>query len=171
MLNLLQSADNLPNVLHDLGKNKKKANDTWILQAAIDQCVTTPACITDEFKKPQLSTHIVDKFHSYTQAATVNKITDGIMPFNITFMIEPVAQAMATKLECLKAMELGRMAMSYSYAEIFLKSNLHFPANTTACTYRLATHSLLVDISHVGNTMPLLSCTVIAFRPYSHICS
>ena len=84
MLNL-QSADNLPNMLCDLGKNKKKADDTWIQRA------TTPACITDEFMKPQLSTHIVDKFHSYAWAAMGNEITDRIMPFNIAFMIEPAA--------------------------------------------------------------------------------
>ena len=36
--------------------------------------------------------------------------------------------------------------MSYSDAEIFLKSDSHFPADTTACTYRLAAHSLLMDI-------------------------
>ena len=35
--------------------------------------------------------------------------------------------------------------MSYSDANLFLKSDMHFPADTTACTYRLATHSLLVD--------------------------
>ena len=87
----LQSTDDLPNVLHDLGKNKKKAGDTWILQAAINQCVTTPACVTDEFMKPQLSTHIVDKFCSYTWAAMSNEITDGITPFNFAFMIQPAA--------------------------------------------------------------------------------
>ena len=92
MLNL-QSTDDLPNMmLCDLGKNKKKANDTWILQAAIDQHVTTPTCIADEFTKPQLSTLIVDKFCSYAWAATGNnKIMDGIMPFNIAFMIKPAA--------------------------------------------------------------------------------
>ena len=36
--------------------------------------------------------------------------------------------------------------MSYTNAKIFLKNNLHFPADTTTCTYHLATHSLLVDI-------------------------
>ena len=69
MLNL-NSANDLPLVLCELGKNKKKADDTWILQAAINQCATAPACITDKFMKPQLSMHIVDKFHSYTWAAT-----------------------------------------------------------------------------------------------------
>ena len=61
----LQSTDDLLSVLHALGKNKKKADDTWILQAALDQCATTPACIANEFTKPQLSTHIIDKFCSY----------------------------------------------------------------------------------------------------------
>ena len=53
---------------------------------------------------------------------------------------------MAMKLEPLKAVESGGTAMSYSDAEIFLKNDLHFPANTTMCTYHLTTHSLLVDI-------------------------
>ena len=125
MLNL-QSADDLPNVLHELGKNKKKADDTWILQAAIDQCATTPTCVANEFMKPQLSTHIIDKFHSYAWAATGNEIMDGITLFNIVFMIKPAAQTMATKLEHLKAVESGGTAMSYTNAKIFLKNVLHF---------------------------------------------
>ena len=36
--------------------------------------------------------------------------------------------------------------MSYSDADLFLKSDTHFPADTTACAHRLATHSLLMDI-------------------------
>ena len=78
-------------MLCDLGKNKKKANNKWILQAAIDHLVTTPTCITDEFTKLQLSTHIIDKFWSYTWVATGDKIMDGITPFNIVFMLKPVA--------------------------------------------------------------------------------
>ena len=62
----LQSADDLHLMLHDLGKNKKKADNSWILQAAIDQYMTAPACVANEFTKLQLSTHIVDKFWSYT---------------------------------------------------------------------------------------------------------
>ena len=142
----LQSADDLPLMLHELGKNKKKANDSWILQAAINQCVTAPACIANEFMKLQLSTHIVDKFWSYTWAATGNEIMDGITPFNITFMLKSVARSMAMKLDHPKAVELGGTAMSYSDAKIFLKSNSHFSANTTACAYCLAAHSLLMDI-------------------------
>ena len=142
----LHSADDLPLVLRELGKNKKKADDSWILQAAIDQCATTPACIANEFTKPQLSMHIVDKLRSYTWAATGDEITDGITPFNIAFMLELGARPMATKLDRLKAIESGGTAMSYSDAEIFLKSDMHFPADTTACTYHLAAHSLLVDI-------------------------
>ena len=142
----LASADDLPRVLRELGKNKKKADDTWILQAAIDQRATAPACVADEFTKPQLSTHIVDKFRSYTWAATGDELTDGITPFNIVFMLEPGARSMAAKLDRLKAVEAGGTAMSYSDADLFLKSDTHFPADTTACAYRLASHSLLVDI-------------------------
>ena len=65
----LQSSDDLPQVLHDLGKNKKKANDSWILQATIDHRVIAPTCITNEFMKLQLSNHIMDKFQSYTWVA------------------------------------------------------------------------------------------------------
>ena len=31
-------------------------------------------------------------------------------------------------------------------SDLFLKSDTHFPADTTACTYHLAAHSLLMDI-------------------------
>ena len=142
----LQSADDLPDVLHNLGKNKKKANDTWVLQTAIDLCATAPACTADEFTKPQLSMHIIDKFHSYAWVAMGNKVSDDITPFNIVFMIKTAARAMATKLEWHKAVESGWTAMSYSDAEIFLKNGSHFPANITTCAYPLAAHSLLVDI-------------------------
>ena len=87
----LQSADNLPLMLCEIGKNKKKVDDSWNLQAAINQCATAPTCIANELMKPQLSTHIMDKFHSYTWAATGDKITDSITPFNITFMLKPAA--------------------------------------------------------------------------------
>ena len=142
----LQSADDLPLMLHELGKNKKKANDSWILQAAINQCATAPACVINEFTKLQLSTNIVDKFCSYTSwAATGVEITDGITPFNIAFMLKLAACSMTTKVDCLKAVESGGTAMSYSNAKIFLKSNMHFLADTTTCAYHLATHSLLMD--------------------------
>ena len=121
----LQSADDLLDVLHSLGKNKKKANDTWILQAALDQCATAPACIANEFTKPQLSVHIINNFCSYTWATMGNKILDSITPFNIVFMIELAAHAMAMKLEWLKAVESGGMAMSYSDTKIFLKHADH----------------------------------------------
>ena len=97
---------------------------------------------------------------------------DGITPFNIVFMLKPVAQSMAAKLDHLKAVESGGMVMSYSNTEIFLKSNLHFPANTTTCAYHLAAHSLLVDIM-LGehNAFAVTYHHIIVFRPCSHICS
>ena len=52
---------------------------------------------------------------------------------------------MAAKLDHLKAVKSGGMAMSYSNAKIFLKSDSHFLADTTACTYHLAACRLLVD--------------------------
>ena len=45
------------------------------------------------------------------------------------------------------------MAMTYSDAEIFLKNGSHFPADSTACAYHLATHSLLVDLMHDENSL------------------
>ena len=90
--------------------------------------------------------HIVNKFCSYTWAVTGDELTNGITPFNIIFMLEPGAWSMAMKLDCLKAVEAGGTAMSYSNANLFLKSDMHFPANTTTCAYHLAAHSLLMDI-------------------------
>ena len=144
------SMDDLPNMLHDLGKNKKKANNSWILQAAINQCATAPTCIANEFMKPQLSTHINDKFCSYAWVATGNRILmDSITLFNIAFMIKPAAQAMA---------------------KIFLKNDSHFPANTTTCTYQLAAHSLLMDIM-LGEHNAFTVTYITVSRPCSHICS
>ena len=113
----LQSTDYLQEVMHSLGKNKKKANDTWvILQTAIDLHVTTPASVTNKLTKPQLCMHVIDKFCSYAWAATGNEISDGITLFNITFVTEPAARAMAAKVEWLRAVESSRMAMTYSDA-------------------------------------------------------
>jgi hypothetical protein len=36
--------------------------------------------------------------------------------------------------------------MSYANAEMFLKNETSVPGDTAACTYRLAGHSVLVDI-------------------------
>ena len=139
--------------MHSLGRNKKMADDTWVLQAAINLHATAPASIANEFTKPQLSMHVINKFCSYDWVATGNEILDGIMPFNNMFVTELAARAMAMKVECLRAVESGGMAMIYSDVEIFLKSDCHFPADSTACTYHLAAHSLLVDLMLCGNSL------------------
>ena len=36
--------------------------------------------------------------------------------------------------------------MSYADAEVFLKNDASFPGDTASCAYRLAVHSVLVDI-------------------------
>ena len=51
--------------MHSLGKNKRKSDDTWALQTVINLCMTTPTSIADKYTKPQLSMHIINKFHSY----------------------------------------------------------------------------------------------------------
>ena len=100
-----QSRDDLPELLHNLGKNKKKSNNTWVLQTAIDLHATTPTSVANKYTKPQLSIHIIDKFCSYAWVATGNEILDGIIPFNIMFVTKMAASAIATKMECLRAVK------------------------------------------------------------------
>ena len=149
----LASQDDLPDTLRALGRNKKKSEDQLILQMAIDERASAPASTGDEYTKPQLSTHIIDLFRSYAWAATGEELTDGITPFNITFMSEKASKAVAAKVQRLVAVESGGTAMSYSDAELFLKSEASFPGDTASCSYRLAAHSILVDIM-LGPTTP-----------------
>jgi hypothetical protein len=149
----LASQDDLPDTLRALGRNKKKADDQLVLQMAIDERASAPASSADEYTKPQLSTHIVDLFRSYVWAATGEELTDGITPFNITFVSEKASKAVAAKVQRLVAVESGGTAMSYADAEIFLKNDTSFPGDTASCAYRLAAHSVLVDIM-MGPTDP-----------------
>ena len=96
--------------------------------------MTAPTSIADEYTKPQLSTHIINKFCSYAWVATGNEILDSTMPFNISFVTKLATATIARKVECLRAVESGGKAMTYSDAEHFLKTDNHFPANTQACT-------------------------------------
>ena len=84
----LASLDDLPDTLRALGWNKKKSDDQLVLQMAIDERASAPASTADEYTKPQLSTHIIDLFRSYAWAATGEELSDGITPFNITFVSE-----------------------------------------------------------------------------------
>jgi hypothetical protein len=155
----LASQDDLPDTLRALGRNKKKADDQLVLQMAIDERASAPASAADEYTKPQLSTHIIDLFRSYAWAATGEELTDGITPFNITFASETASKAVAAKVQRLVAVESGGTAMSYSDAELFLKNETSFPGDTASCSYRLAAHSVLVDIM-MGPTAPF----AIAYR-------
>jgi hypothetical protein len=149
----LTSQDDLPVTLRALGRNKKKSDDQLVLQMAIDERASAPASTADEYTKPQLSTHIVELFRSYAWAATGEELTDGVTPFNITFVSETASKAAAAKVQRLVAVESGGTAMSYSDAELFLKNEASFPGDTASCAYRLAAHSVLVDIM-MGPTAP-----------------
>ena len=103
--------------------------------------------------KPQLSTHIINKFQNFTWAATGNDILDGITPFNIMFVSEMATRALAAKVDSLSMVEAGGSAMSYADAQAFLNNDASFPLDTSSCAYRLAAHSVLVDIM-MGPTNP-----------------
>ena len=63
----------------------------------INNCAMSPASAANEYTKPQLSTHIINLFRNYAWAATKELlVSDGIMPFNLTFASETAARAMAT---------------------------------------------------------------------------
>ena len=136
-----------------MGCNKKKSNDIHVLLGAIDEWASSPASVANEDTKPQLSTHIINKFRNFTWAATGNNISDGIMPFNITFMSKMATRALAAKVDSLSMVEAGGSAMSYANAQAFLKNDVSFPPDTSSCAYCLAAHSVLVDIM-MGPTNP-----------------
>ena len=99
MLQLLRknSADDLPKLLQDLGRNKKKSDDALVIQMAIDNRAASPASAANEYTKPQLSTHIINLFRNYAWWATTRElVSDGIMPFNLTFTSEAGTRAVAT---------------------------------------------------------------------------
>ena len=132
------SEDDLLETLRALGRNKKKSDDIHVLLGAIDERASSPASAANEDTKPQLSTHIVDKFRNFTWATTGNDISDGITPFNITFVSETAARALAAKLDSLSMVEAGGSAMSYADAQSFLKNDANFPPDASSCAYRLA---------------------------------
>ena len=87
LLNLM-SQDNLPEVLLSLGWNKKKADDSLVLQMAIDNQAASPASMANQYTKPVLSTQIINAFRTYAWAATGELVTNGITPFNVTYVIK-----------------------------------------------------------------------------------
>ena len=78
------SQDDLPELLHALGRNKKKPDNALVLQMVIDNQAMAPASMADEYTKPVLLTQIINAFRTYAWAATGELITDGITLFNIT---------------------------------------------------------------------------------------
>lgn len=48
----LQSEDDLPEALHELAKNKKKSEDTWVPQRAIDDQASAPASAAESTPSP-----------------------------------------------------------------------------------------------------------------------
>ena len=93
-----------------------------MLLGAIDERASSPASTANEDTKLQLSTHIIDKFWNFTWAATGNDISNGITPFNITFISETAARALAAKVDSLSMVEAGGTTMSYADAQAFLKN-------------------------------------------------
>ena len=93
MLRLLDamSQDDLPELLHALGQNKKKLDDALVLQMAMDNQAASLASMADEYTKPILSTQIFDAFWTYAWVTTRELVTDGIMLFNIMYAIETSA--------------------------------------------------------------------------------
>ena len=136
-----------------MGCNKKKSDDIHVLLGAIDEWASLPASVANKDTKPQLSTHIIDKFQNFTWAATGNDISDGIMPFNIMFMSKTAARVLATKVDSLTMVEARGSAMCYADAQAFLKNDMSFLPDTSSCAYHLATRSMLVNIM-MGPTNP-----------------
>ena len=140
------SQDDLLELLHALGQNKKKSDDALVLQMVIDNWAAAPASMADEYTKPVLLTQIINAFYTYAWAATGELITDGITPFNIMFMIKKNARAVALKVSHLVTVESGGAAMSFTDVKQFQESDVKFPVTTAACGHCLAAHSVMVDL-------------------------
>ena len=142
----LMSQDDLPELLHSLGCNKKKSDDALVLQMATENQVASLALTANEYTKPMLSIQIINVFRTYAWAATGELVTNRITPFNITYMIESIACAMAQKVSHLVTVESGGVAMSFADVQEFQQSDMTFLATTTACGHCLAAHSMLMDL-------------------------
>ena len=101
----LMSQDDLPELLHALGCNKKKLDDALVLQMAIDNRAASLVSMAGKYTKPVLSTQIINAFHTYAWAATGELVTDGITPFNITYIIESSTCTIAQKVSHLVTVE------------------------------------------------------------------
>ena len=116
---VLMSQDDLPELLHALGCNKKKLDEALVLQMVIDNRAASLVSTADEYTKSVLSTQIIDAFCTYAWAATRELVTDGITPFNVTYVIESSAQAMAQKVSHLVTVESGGATMSFTKVKEF----------------------------------------------------
>ena len=105
------SQDDLLELLHTLGQNKKKSDDALVLQMAIDNWAASPASMADKYMKPVLSTQIINAFHTYAWAMTRELVMDGIMLFNITYAIKMSARAVALKVLHLVTVKSGGAAI------------------------------------------------------------
>ena len=152
MLNVV-SQDDLPELLHALGQNKKKSDDALVLQMAINKQVASLVSMADEYMKLVLSMQIIDAFCTYAWAATGELVTDGVTPFNITYAIEKSACAMALNVSHSVTVESRGAAMSFADAKQFLESNIKFLATMAACGHCLAAHSIMVDLM-MGEAAP-----------------
>ena len=103
----LMSQDDLPELLHTLGHNKKKSDDALVLQMAIDNRVASLVSMADEYTKLALLTQIINEFHTYAWAATGELVMDGITPFNITYTIKLSVHTVAQKVSQLVTVESG----------------------------------------------------------------
>ena len=149
------SQDDLLEVLHALGRNKKKSDDALVLQSDINSRAALPASTADEYTKPVLSTQIIEAFRTYTWATTRELITDGITPLNIMYAIKTSAQAVTLKVSHMVTVESGGAAMSFTDAKEFQQSDVRFPATTAACGHCLAAHSVMVNLM-MGEMAPFM---------------
>ena len=151
----LMSQDDLAELLHSLGRNKKKSVDALVLQMAIDNQAASPALTANEYTKPVLSTQIINTSRTYAWAAMGELVTDSITPSNVTYAIEPSTHTVAQKVSHLVTVESGGAAMSFADACEVQQSDTKFPATTAACGHCLATHSILVDLM-MGEAAPFM---------------
>ena len=132
MLRLLNvvSQDDLPELLHALGWNKKKSDNALVLQMVINNWAASPASMVDEYTKLVLSMQIIDAFHTYAWAVTGELIMDGITLFNIMYTIKKSAHALALKVSHLVTVESGGVAMSFADVKQFQESDIKFLVTT-----------------------------------------
>ena len=141
----LMSQDDLLELLHALGHNKKKSDDALVLQMAIDNRV---ASMADECTKPVLSTQIGDTFHTYTWAGTGELPGHGwhhsIQHHYLHYQIKCTSHGPEGVSSGHSGIWGG--TMSFANAKEFQQNDVNFPATTATCSHCLTTHSILVDL-------------------------